>query len=121
MASRALTEKSGGAIPSTFSLFAGRSARTSSSSLCRVDEVPLVDDEHDLLAPVADALEKQPLGLGERAVDRGDEQHQVGARHEVRRERLVLADDGVGARRVDDVDVAEELDGRGDAGASARA
>ena len=80
----------------------------------RVEDVDLVDHHHDLLAPLADALQEDPLALGERAVGGGHEQHQVGARHEVAGDRLVLAVDGVGARGVDDVDVLEQLEGGGD-------
>ena len=49
------------------------------------------------------------LAFGERAVGRGDEEHQVGAGHEIAGQLLVLADDGVGAGRVHDGDLAEEL------------
>ena len=41
----------------------------------------------------------------------GHEQDEVRARHELARQRLVLAQDGVGAGRVHDVDVAEHLHG----------
>ena len=76
--------------------------------------VDLVDDDDDLLAPAADLLEKGPLGLGERTVGGGHEQHEIRPRHELRGDRLVLADDRVGARRIDDVDVAKDRGGRGD-------
>ena len=59
-------------------------------------------------------LEEEPLGFGERPVGRGDEQDEVGARDELGGEPLVLADDRVGAGRVDDVDVAQQLDRRRD-------
>ena len=77
-----------------------------------IQDVHLVDDDDDLLAPVADALEKRALALGERAVGRRDEQDEVRPGHELARERLVLAHDRVGPGRVHDVEVAEELDGR---------
>ncbi len=79
-----------------------------------LEDVDLVDDDHDLLAPRANRLDEGALGFGERAVRRGHEQDEVGPRHELGRQALVLADDRVGARRVDDVEVLEEVDGRGD-------
>ena len=76
-----------------------------------LDQILLVDDDDNLLPPGPDALEELALRLREGPVDRGDKQHQVRPRHEVRGQHFVLADDGVGARGVDDVDVAEEVDG----------
>ena len=70
--------------------------------LRRLQEVGLVEDEHDLLAPLPDRLEKGPLALGVGTVGRGDEEHEVGPRKEVPGERLVLAQDRVRARRVHD-------------------
>ena len=70
-------------------------------------DVDLVDDDDDLLAPVADLLEEHALGFGERPVRGRDEQDEVRARHELGRDLLVLADDRVGAGRVDDVDVVD--------------
>ncbi len=79
-------------------------------ALCGVgQDVDLVDDEHDLLAPRPDLLEEKPLALGERTVGGGDEKHEIGARHEVARQFLVPAHDGVRARRVDDVQLAQQL------------
>ena len=78
------------------------------------EDVDLVDDDHDLLAPGANRFDEGAFGLGERPVSRGDEQDEIGPRHELGRQALVLADDGVRARRVDDVEVLEEVDGRGD-------
>ena len=54
------------------------------------------------------------LAFGERAVRGGDEQDQVGARHEAPRQQLVLARDRVGAGRIDQVDVAKQRRARGD-------
>ena len=79
-----------------------------------LEDVDLVDDDDDLLAPAAHLLQEDPLGLRERPIGRGHEQDQVGARHELGRDRLVLADDGVGAWGVDDVDFAEQGGRRGD-------
>ena len=75
--------------------------------------VDLVDDEDDLLAPLPDLLQEGPLALGEGAVGRGDEQDQIGAGNEVAGQLLVAADDRVGARGVHDVDLAEHLGGMG--------
>ena len=80
----------------------------------RFENVDLVDDDDDLLAPAADLLEKRALGFGEGPIGRRHEQDQVGSRYELGRDRFVLADDGVGARRVDDVDLAEDLGRCGD-------
>ena len=65
-------------------------------------QVGLVQDDHDLLAPAADALHEGALALAEGAVGRGDEQDEVGARHEAFGQRLVFAQDGVRAGRVHD-------------------
>ncbi len=75
----------------------------------RLQDVDLVHHEDDLLPPRANALDEGALAFAERAVDRGDKQDQVGARHEVLSDLLVPADHRVGARRVHDVDVAQPL------------
>src|SRR5207248_5734655 len=74
-------------------------------------EVYLVEYEHYLLAPLAYRVHKVALGLGEGAVSRGDEEHQVRAGHEVAGKLLVPPDDGVCAWGVHDADVAQELGG----------
>ncbi len=71
-------------------------------------------DDHDLLAPVADVLEERPLAFGERPVRGRHEEHEVGLRDELVGEALVLAKDRVGARRVDDVEIAQERRRGGD-------
>ena len=83
-----------------------RPAATSSSRL-RVD---LVEHEDELLPPLADVLEELPLRLRQRPVDRRHEQDQVRARDEVLGDLLMPLHDGVRARRVDQRDVAQELD-----------
>src|SRR5262249_52613446 len=77
------------------------------------EDVDLVDDDHDLLAPVPDLLHERTFGLGERTIRGCDEQHQVRARDEARGEPLVLPYDGIGARCVDDVDLPEQRGWRG--------
>src|SRR5215203_3406752 len=74
-------------------------------------EVGLVDDEQDLLPPVADELEVPALALSERPLGGGDEQHQVTPRHEAPGKLLVVADDRVGPRRIDDGNLTQELIG----------
>ncbi len=98
-ASRALTGKISGA-EARAARRALRATNVVTSSTCAslVEDVDLVDDDDDLLAPAADLLEERALGLGERPVGGGHEQHQVGARHELGGDPLVLADDRVGAR-----------------------
>ena len=91
--------RGGGANESNHFLHVGRA----------LEDVDLVDHDDDLLAPAANRLEKGTLGLGERTVGRRHEEHQVGTRHEVGRQPLVLAHHGVGAGGVDDVDVAEQV------------
>ena len=78
-----------------------------------LEDVDLVDDDHDFLAPGANRFDKGAFRLGEGTICRGHEQDEIGPRHELGRQALVLADDGVRARRVDDVEVLEELDRRG--------
>ena len=85
------------------------------SSICgSVENVDLVHDDDDLLAPTADLLEKRALGFGEGAIGRRHEQDEIGSRYELCRDRFVFPDDGVGARGVDDMDFAEDLGGCGD-------
>ncbi len=57
---------------------------------------------------------KGPLALGEGPVGRGDKDHQVAAGHKLLGQLLVAADDGVGARRVHDVDLSQKVGGIGD-------
>ena len=68
----------------------------------------------DLLAPVADRPEEGPLAFGERPIGRGHEQHQIGARHELPGQPLVIALDRIGAWRVHDLQIAQQFDRRGD-------
>ena len=75
------------------------------------EEVSLVYDEQYLLPPVADELEVTALALGQGPLGRGDEQYQVAPRHEAPGKLLVVADDRVRPRRVDDGDLAQELVG----------
>ncbi len=81
--------------------------------LGRPQDVDLVDDQDDLLAPVANLLQEAALALGEGAVGRGDEEDEVAAGDELSRQRLVLAHDGVRAGRVHDGDLAKQLHRRG--------
>ena len=78
------------------------------------ENVDLVDDDDDFLAPAPDLFEERPLGLGERAIGGRHEQHEIRARHELGGDRLVLTHDRVGPRGVDDVDLAEQRRRRGD-------
>ena len=78
------------------------------------EDVDLVEDDDNRLAPVSNAGEEEPFRLGERAIGGGDEQDEVGAGHEFGGDPLVLAENGVRARRVDDVDVAQQLGWRRD-------
>ena len=59
--------------------------------LVRPENVGLVDDHHDLLAPLANPLQKFAFTLGEGSIRRGHEDHQIGSRNEVGRNRLVSA------------------------------
>ena len=79
-----------------------------------VEDIDLVDDDHDLLAPGADALHEQALALRERTVGAGDEKDQVGARHEVLGDLLVTLDHRVGAGCIHDIDLPQPFDGCGD-------
>src|SRR5215217_7912089 len=81
------------------------------SFLLVCQEVGLVDDEQDLLPPVADELEVAAFALGQRTLGRGDEQHQIAPRHETPGELLVVADDRVRPRRIYDGDLTQKLVG----------
>jgi hypothetical protein len=78
--------------------------------LVAVAPVDAVDDEDDLLPPLADEREEPELAGGERLEEAGHEEHEVGARHEAARDLLLHALDGVGARRVDDLEVAQRVE-----------
>ena len=54
-------------------------------------------------------LHEAAFGLGEGAIGGRDEKHQIGAGNELRGHRLVLADDGVRAGRIDDADLSEQI------------
>ena len=71
-------------------------------------KVDLVEEDDHFFAPFADALHKGPLTLGERAVGRGDENHQIAAGDKFFSQLLVATDDGIGARCVYDVDLPQK-------------
>ncbi len=73
-----------------------------------VQDVDLVDDQKHFLAPLPDLFQKDALALRKRTVGRRDEHHQIAAWDEVLGDLLVLADDRVGARCVDDVDLFQD-------------
>jgi hypothetical protein len=73
------------------------------------EDVHLVEHDHDLLAPVADRCEKEPLRFGERTVGRGDEENEVRSGDKVRREPLMLSQDRVRPWRVDNVYLLQQL------------
>src|SRR6266508_2509789 len=68
-----------------------------------LDDIGFVQREDNLLAPGENALEELSLALGERMISGSSEQHQVAARHEFIRQALMVADDRVGARRIDNI------------------
>jgi len=72
-------------------------------------DVHLVDNDDDLLAPISDRGEEGTLGLGEGPLSRRHKQDKVGAWDEVGRQPFVFANDCVGSRRIDDVDVFQQL------------
>src|SRR5690606_22327487 len=53
-------------------------------------QVDLVQDDDDLLAPVADFLQESPFRFTEGPVGRGDKQYQIRPRHKALRNRLML-------------------------------
>ena len=110
-ARRAETKKIGGVRPSAERMPPSTKERTSSTFRFVCQEVGLVDDEQDLLPPVADELEVAAFALGQRPLGRGDEQHQVAPRHEAPGELLVVADDRVRPRRIHDGDLPQKLVG----------
>src|SRR5580704_4412700 len=69
-----------------------------------LEDVDLVEDEDNFLAPPADLLEERALRFRERPIRGGHEQDQVGPRHELGGNRLVLPDDRIRAGRIDNVD-----------------
>ena len=79
-----------------------------------MQDVDFVDDDDDLLAPIADLFQESALALGERPVGRGDEEHQIGARHEAGRDEFVFANDGIRPGRIDDTHLAEQFDRGGE-------
>lgn len=75
-----------------------------------LEDVDLVDHQHDLLAQVSNALEKEALGFSEGAVGRRDEQHEIGPRHEVHRQPFVGAVDRVRSGGIHDVEIPQQRD-----------
>ena len=75
-----------------------------------LEDVHFVDDDDDFLAPVANRLQERALAFRERPIRRGHEQNQIGARHELARQPLVLAIERIGPWGVDDLQVAQQLD-----------
>ncbi len=74
------------------------------------EDVDLVHDDDDLLAPGADGLDERALGFGKGTIGGRHEEDEIGARYEVGGQALVLAQNRVRARRVDDVEILEEVD-----------
>ena len=103
------TGNTSGLKPSRRSMFSPTNSVTCCDACLVAQEIDLVDDYDDLLAPVPDRLHERPLALSEWAVGGGDEEDHVRARHELLGQLLVLADDRVGARCIDDRDLVEEL------------
>ena len=75
----------------------------------RLEQIDLVEDDDDLLAPLPNRRQELAFALSKRPIGRGDEQHQVRSRQEIRGDRLVLADHRVSAGRVHYMDVAQKL------------
>ena len=113
-ASFALTKKISGSNPRSARAFSATNAANLRDLRGPFEDVALVDDHDDFLAPPANVLHEAAFGLGEGAIGGRDEKHQIGAGNELRGHRLVLADDGVGAGGVDDADFAEQVDRRFD-------
>src|ERR1700681_2908079 len=79
-----------------------------------LEDVDLVEDEDDFLAPPADLLEERALRFRERPIRGGHEQDQVGPRHELGGNRFVLPDDRIRAGRIDNVYFLQERHRRRD-------
>ena len=76
--------------------------------------VNFVYNNSDFLAPVSYAFQEDALTFGERAIRRGNKEHEIGARDEIAGDGFVLAVNGIRTRRVYDVDFLEELHRGGD-------
>ena len=76
-------------------------------------EVRLLQDEDNVLKPfLLDKIQQLPGGLGPWIYHRENEEHDVGARDEALGDGLVFGHHRVGARRIDDVEVAQKAIGR---------
>ena len=64
----------------------------------------LIDHDDDLFAPVPNSLQEEMLGFTEGSVRAGDKENKIAARYEMFCNLLMLADDGVGPRCIDQVD-----------------
>ena len=70
--------------------------------------VNFVQQKDDFSPPFdADDLQKFPFAVGQRAIRRDDENHEIGFRHEIQRQFVVPAHDRIRAGRVHDIDVFE--------------
>ncbi len=77
-------------------------------------DIDFIDNDDDLLAPFANLAQEDAFALCKRAVGRGEEEDDIGARQEFLGDGFVVAFDGVGAGRIDDMDFAKKFDGRSD-------
>ena len=79
--------------------------------LTRIAQVGLLEDKDDVLQPLlVHKSEQLPGGSTPRIDDRKDKQDEIGARDKILRDRLMLGDHRVGARRIDNVEVLEKFD-----------
>ena len=79
--------------------------------LARLAQVGLLEHKDHVFEPaLVDELEQLPGGSAPRIHDRKNEEHQIRARDEVLRDLLVVGHHRVRPRRVDDVEVLEEID-----------
>jgi len=72
-------------------------------------DVGFVHHKHNFLAPREDFLQEEPLAFGQRSVRRRGEQDQVAARHILVRQNLMLADDGIRAGGIHDIQFLQHL------------
>ena len=80
------------------------------------EDIHLVQHKDDFLAPGENAFEELALALGQGMIGGGDEQDQVTARDEFIGQPFVLADDGIRAGRINNVQFLQERQGIGEDG-----
>ena len=77
----------------------------------RLSQIRLLDDKHNILFPsMTDQAKKIPCGRCPGIRNRKNKDDQIGHRHEVLRDLLMMGDDGVRSRGINNVEILQKID-----------